>query len=96
MEEELAVAIGVVSRAAGLHVLGDRGPDEPGLALTDVRVCLTELDVPVPCGLHLGARQHDSSLDPLEELVVAPRATVLGDELDTGRLGHGGSLGTAS
>ena len=38
----------------------------------------------------------DAGFDALDELVVAPRATVLGDELDTGRLGHGGSLGTAN
>ena len=40
-----------------------------------------ELDVPRAQRLHLGAGQHDARLDALEELVVVPRAAVLGDQL---------------
>ena len=64
-----------------LRVLRDRGADEPGLAVADLRVRLPELGPAVAQRLHLGAGQLETGLDALEEVVVVPRAAVVGDEL---------------
>src|SRR5262249_17686159 len=85
--------IGLMPERATLGVLGDGRADEPRLAVPNVGVGLTELDSAVPRGLHLGAGQDDTGLDALDELVIAARATVLCDQLRSGRLfGHVGSL----
>ena len=89
LEQQLAVAIGDVVRDVALGVLGDRGADEPHLAVAHVGERLAELDVARAQRLHLGAAEHDPRLDALEQLVVVPRAAVLGDQLRSG-----GSLGT--
>ena len=53
----------------------------------DIGIGLLQRGPPVPEGLDLGARQHETGLDPVEEVVVVPRSAVLGDELFT-FLGH--------
>ncbi len=93
MQEELAVAVGLVPEPACLDVLGDGGADEPGLAVADVGIRLSELDVPVAGRLHLGASQDYARLEALDELVVASRAAVLRDQLRPVLLGHRGSVG---
>ena len=47
MQEELAIAVGLVPQRPCLRVLGDRRADEPRLAVADVGVCLPELNVAV-------------------------------------------------
>ena len=47
-------------------------------------------------GLHLGSGEDHARFDALDELVVAPCAAVLRDQLGSGGLGHRGSVGTPS
>ncbi len=58
---------------------GDLDPVQPRLAVPDVRVRLRERRPAVAERLDLGARQHQARLDPLEQLIVVPRAAVVGD-----------------
>ena len=48
MQEQLAVALGLVVLDPGLVVGVDVSPDEPGLALADVRVGLLQADAARP------------------------------------------------
>src|SRR5262249_28899320 len=57
--------------------------DQPELAVADVGVRTLQAGAPLPEGLHLGAREHDAGLEPLEQLVLVPRPPVLSDELLT-------------
>src|SRR5262245_3045752 len=81
VEEQLPVALGPVVELVPLRVLGDRRADEPRLAVADLAVGLSELRAAGAERLHLRAGQLDARLDPLEQVVVVPRAPVLGDEL---------------
>ncbi len=56
MEQELPVAVGLVSQRPALGVLGDRRADEPRLAVANVGVRLAELDVAVARRLDLASR----------------------------------------
>src|SRR5439155_927655 len=48
-----------------------------------------------PRGLHLGPREHEPGLEPLEELVVEPSTAILGDQLGSGRRRHVGKCRAA-
>src|SRR5581483_7092823 len=81
VQEELAVARRGVVRDVALLVRGDVGPDEPGLAVADVGVRLVQSDPAVAEGLDLRSRQLKPGLETLEQLVVVPRAAILGEQL---------------
>ena len=81
VEQELAVALGTVVELVALRVLGDRRADEPRLAVADLGVRLGELRAALAERLDLGPRQLQARLDPVEQVVVVPRAAVLGDQL---------------
>ena len=93
MEQELAVAVRDVADPPLCAYSAIDAPTSQASPSADVRVRLPELDLAVARRLHLGAREHDTSLDALEKLVVVPRAAVVGDQLGSGRLGHGRSVG---
>ena len=88
MQQELAVAIGVVVRDVALVVDGDVRADEPDLAVADVGVGLLERRPPVAQGLHLGAGEDEPGLDPLEQVVVVPSPPVVHNQLFACFPGH--------
>jgi SAM-dependent methyltransferase len=93
MEQQLAVALGLMRKSTCLRVLGDGGTDEPGLSAPDVGVRLPELDMTGAQRLDFAAGQGETSLDPLEQLVLVPCTAVLHDQLGSGWMRHGSSLG---
>jgi hypothetical protein len=64
---------------------------EPAFAVLEVRVGVGQLDLGVAERLHLGAREHETGLDRVQDRVLMPSAAVRGDEAGAGRTGHGGS-----
>ena len=72
--------------AAGLQIFRNVGVDEPDLAVAGVRIGFGDRSLALAQRLHLGAGQREARLEALEELVVVPRAAVLGDRL----LSHSG------
>ena len=81
MEEELAVAVGIVVLDVPLCVLGDVRADEVELAVAEVAEGALEDRLAVPERLHLGAGEHEAGLVAFEEVVVVAGAPVLGDQL---------------
>ena len=81
MQQQLAVAVRVVRLDRGLLVRRDVQADEPELAVARVRVGALQDGVALAQRLDLAAVQHEPGLDALEEVVVVPRAAVLGDQL---------------
>ncbi len=87
VEEKLAVAVGVVVGRVALRVLGDVEADEVDLALANVAEGALQGRLAVAERLHLGAGQGEARLEAVEEVVLVPRAAVVGDQL--GPCGHG-------
>ena len=81
MEQQLAIAIGIVILTVRLLVDGDVSADEPRLAVTHVGVGLLQRGASVAERLHLGPGEDESGLDALEQLVFVARAAVVHDEL---------------
>src|SRR5215210_3835337 len=81
MEQQLPVAVRIVARGAGLVVRGDVRPHEPELAVAHVAVRALEVRLPRTERLHLCPGEHETGLEPVEQVVVVPRAAVLGDQL---------------
>ena len=84
MEEELAVAVRVVVGRVPLRVLGDVQADEVDLVAANVAEGALEDRLAVAEGLHLGPGQREARLDAVEEVVLVPRAAIVGDELGPG------------
>src|SRR5512132_682678 len=64
-----------------LCVLVDVSADQPDLAVAEVGVGLAERDASVAQRLHLGPGQLHAGLEPVEQVVVVPRAAILSDQL---------------
>src|SRR5262249_35355584 len=89
-------AVGIVVRAVALAVLVDVRADQPELAVADVGVRLGQARPAVAERLDLRALEHDPGLDPVQELIVVPRTTVVDDGLLALLPGHGRpSVGSA-
>src|SRR6188508_2685018 len=86
VEQELAVAVGLVIRDVPLRVLVDVSSDEPDLALAHVRERPRKVGAAGAQRLHLRARERDARLVALEQVVVVPRSPVLCDQF--GPAGH--------
>jgi len=84
VQQELAVAIGIVVRDVPLLVDRDVGADQPCFLAADVRVGLLKRGTAVPEGLHLGPCQNKACLHALEEVVVVSGPPVVDDELLAG------------
>ena len=81
LEQEPAVAVGVVVRDVAVAVLGDVGADEPDLVAAHLAEGPLEVRLSVAEGLHLRADELEPRLYPLDEVVVVPGAAVVDDEL---------------
>ena len=81
MEEELALAVGIVVGRVPLRVLGDVEADEVDLPVADVAERALERRLAVAERLHLRAGQREARLEAVEEVVLVPRAAVVGDQL---------------
>jgi ribosomal-protein-alanine N-acetyltransferase len=84
VQEQLPVTLWIVIGDVPLVVRGDVRADKPDLASTDVPERLPERRPPLTQGLHLRSSQHEPCLEPLEQLVVVARATVVDDQLLSG------------
>jgi len=78
--------------AVPLHVLRDVEAVEPRLAVAHLRVRLLQRRLPGAEGLHLRPREHEPGLDPVEEVVLVPRAAVVDDQLLSLLPGHGAQV----
>ena len=81
MEKQLAIAVGVVWLGGRLLVGWDVEPDEPELAVASVGVRPLQDGVPLAQRLDLAAAEREPRLDPLEQVVLVPRAAVVRDQL---------------
>src|SRR5262245_40184938 len=81
VEQELPRPGGLVVRAVSLLVDRDLGAEQPRLALAHLGVGLRERRPARAQRLDLRPGEDDPGLVPVEQLVVVPRAAVVGDEL---------------
>ena len=83
VEQELAIAEGLVVLDVPLPVGGDVGADQEHLAVAQLRERLADVAAAVAQRLHLSPLQRDARLHPLEDVEVVPRLAVLDDELSS-------------
>jgi hypothetical protein len=81
VQEELSVAIRIVVGQVPLLVNRDVRTDEPRLLPTHVRIGLLQGSPSVAKRLDLGPGEDHTGLDPVEEVVVVPRAAVVDDQV---------------
>src|SRR5919201_4005397 len=81
VEEQLAVAVGLVWLDRGLRVRGDVCADEPELAVARLGVGATQAGLPLAERLDLAAGEDETRFDALEQVVLVPRAAVVRDQL---------------
>src|SRR3954447_5210613 len=88
VEQQLAVAAGLVVRHVPLRVLVDVRADQPDLAVAKIRVGLGERDASIAQRLDLGSGELQARLEAIEQVVIVPRTAVFGDRLDSGGSSH--------
>src|SRR4051794_36662086 len=88
VEQQLAVAAGLVVRDVPLRVLVDVRADQPDLAVAKIRVGLGERDASVAQRLDLGPGELEARLEAVEQVVIVPGTAVFGDRLDSGGSSH--------
>src|SRR4051794_14739059 len=88
VQEQLALATGLVVRPRPLGVLRDVHALEPRLPVVDAGEPVDKGRPPGAQGLDLGAGEHQAGLDDVLEVVVVPRLAVARDELAPGLLDH--------
>jgi len=71
----------VVIQSVGLGIRADVSVYKEDLALLDVPVTITQVDLSLPEGLDLGSEQRNPGLDRLLDKVVMKRLSVLADQL---------------
>src|SRR6185295_2459550 len=85
VEQQLAVALGLVIGVGAVAVRIDVTAPEPRLAVTHGGVGILEVHLPVAQGFDLGPAQHKAGLESLEDLVLVSRASVRCDDSIFGR-----------
>ncbi len=82
VQQELSGAGGLVVGAVAVGIGGHMGVHEEHLApLVDTAIAVAQVQLALAHALDLGAREHDSRLHPVEQLVIKPGLTVVGDQL---------------
>ena len=79
MQQQLPAAQRLVFGIPAMAVRADVHVVDEHLAVFDAGKAVAEVDAALADRLHLGAEQHDTGLERLEEVIVVPRLAVLGD-----------------
>ncbi len=77
MEEQTAIAGGIVVHLVGFDIFLDVAAHEGDLAFADAGEALAKLDVPFADGFHFAADEFDAAFDFVEDFVVEVGAAVL-------------------